>query len=59
MDFRQGSFYLGRSGPAEAPDSGPASGARPSESTPAPTLERYDARDLVTHAVIVGMTGSG
>src|SRR5688500_1345676 len=43
-----GLFYLGReSGPSESPD--PA--------TAAPVL--YDSRDLTTHGVIVGMTGSG
>ncbi len=41
-----GVFYLGR---RVQPESG--------ETTPEPLL--YDARDLTTHAVIVGMTGSG
>ena len=47
MDFEKlGVFYLGRR--VE-----PATG----ETSPTPLL--YDASDLVTHAVIVGMTGSG
>src|SRR5262245_54601105 len=41
-----GAFYLGR--PYD-PDRG--------ETQPAPLL--YDSRDLLTHAVCVGMTGSG
>lgn len=41
-----GAFYLGR--PVD-----PASGA------PQPELLLYDSRDLTTHAVCVGMTGSG
>src|SRR5512144_1257226 len=45
-DFEKlGVFYLGR-------ESDPA-GTRPGE------LVLYDSRDLVTHAVCVGMTGSG
>jgi hypothetical protein len=41
-----GSFYLGREVDADAPDD-PGS------------ILMYDARDLTTHAVAVGMTGSG
>src|SRR5262245_28788789 len=47
VDFEKlGVFYLGRV-------LDPASGE------PTPELLLYDARDLTTHAVIVGMTGSG
>ena len=45
-DFEKlGVFYLGRLAGPEAPND------------PEPVL--YDARDLTTHGVIVGMTGSG
>lgn len=47
-----GAFYLGREVNLDAPPA-PTSPA----DTPAPML--YDAADLVTHAIIVGMTGSG
>jgi hypothetical protein len=47
MDFEKlGLFYLGREYDLAA-----------RKATPAPVL--YDSRDLVTHAVCVGMTGSG
>jgi hypothetical protein len=47
QDFEKlGLFYIGRSAEAAAPG-----GDRP--------LILYDAKDLVTHAVVVGMTGSG
>ncbi len=47
MDFEKlGVFYLGREYDADA---GRATG----------DLVLYDSRDLVTHALIVGMTGSG
>ena len=45
-----GAFYLGR---RQAMTGDAAAGA------PAGELVMYDARDLTTHAVIVGMTGSG
>ena len=41
-----GAFYLGR--PYDLDKQAPADG-----------LVLYDSRDLVTHAVVVGMTGSG
>ena len=47
MDFEKlGTFYLGRELEADA-------------RTPSERLLLYDAKDLTTHAVIVGMTGSG
>ena len=47
MDFEKlGVFYLGREYDPET-----------KQQKPAPLL--YDSRDLVTHAVCVGMTGSG
>ncbi len=46
MDIEQGKFYIGR---AFDPELGAA--------TTQPVL--YDSEDLVTHAVVVGMTGSG
>ena len=47
MDYESlGSFYLGR-------EVDPASGEDRSD------LLLYDSRDLTTHAVCVGMTGSG
>jgi hypothetical protein len=45
VEFRRGTFYLG--------------GSAPPAEDPAAELLEYDARDLVTHGVIVGMTGSG
>lgn len=46
MDFEKlGTFYLGRELEADA--------------SPSDRLLLYDAKDLTTHAVIVGMTGSG
>lgn len=47
MDFEKlGTFYLGQELEADA-------------RTPSDRLLLYDAKDLTTHAVIVGMTGSG
>ena len=47
QDFEKlGVFYLGRSYDLET-------------KAPGPDLVLYDSRDLVTHAVCVGMTGSG
>jgi len=47
LDYEKlGSFYLGRQYDLAA-------------SAPKPDLVLYDSRDLVTHAVVVGMTGSG
>jgi hypothetical protein len=47
QDFEKlGVFYLGRE-------------YDPAEKKPKDTLLLYDSRDLVTHAVCVGMTGSG
>lgn len=47
MDFEKlGTFYLGRELEADG-------------RTPSDRLLLYDAKDLTTHAVIVGMTGSG
>ncbi|HEX7464102.1 MAG TPA: hypothetical protein VF382_04300 [Actinomycetota bacterium] len=44
-EFRRGTLYLG--------------GTAPPADDPAAELLEYDSRDLVTHGVIVGMTGSG
>ena len=47
QDFEKlGAFYLGREYDLEA-------------KAPRGSLVLYDSKDLVTHAVIVGMTGSG
>jgi hypothetical protein len=59
VEVRKGSFYLGGSGPPEATGTGPGSAGPAEASAPASAIELYDARDLVTHGVIVGMTGSG
>lgn len=46
-DFEKlGVFYLGREAHSDTPDADPP-------------LTLYDSRDLTTHAVIIGMTGSG
>ena len=45
IEFKRGSFYLGATAPP----------AKDPKATPV----MYDARDLTTHGVIVGMTGSG
>jgi hypothetical protein len=60
VDFRQGSFYLGGPEPPGGSPPEPVAGqfVRDAANT-TPSLELYDARDLVTHGVIVGMTGSG
>lgn len=52
-----GVFYLGRTVDAPDPDS-PASDAE-SPAERASDLLLYDSRDLLTHALCVGMTGSG
>jgi hypothetical protein len=45
VEVKQGSFYLG--------------GSAPPATDPSATQLMYDARNLTTHGVIVGMTGSG
>src|SRR5262245_26849001 len=50
QDFEKlGVFYLGRAAEVSKPRKGQAP----------PGLILYDSRDMVTHAVCVGMTGSG
>jgi hypothetical protein len=44
VDISKGTFYLGGTGPEDDPAAEPM---------------LYDARDLTTHGVVVGMTGSG
>jgi hypothetical protein len=64
IDFEKlGLFYLGRALDPEAlserPKSSASAKATADRQAPSPKPLLYDASDLVTHGVIVGMTGSG
>jgi hypothetical protein len=65
IDFEKlGAFYLGRVVPPDGspgPGSGPSPPSPPSPTAADPAFQPLllDSRELVTHAVCVGMTGSG